>query len=133
MKEPVIFLSTDLTLTPTQMIEIYAARFSVELAIRDLKQYFDLAHHQCYLGIAIYRFVHLACIAYCLLGLFQNQSLEATWMPPVSSALSQFSFDRLRRGLQQFAISRILCPKSVPGEDLLPNSPKLDQILRLAA
>lgn len=132
VKEPIIFLSTDLTLTPTQIIEIYAARFSIELAIRDLKQSFGLAHYQCYLGIAIHRFVHLACIAYCLLGLFQTQHLDANWMPPISPALSQFSFARLRRGLQQFAIRRILFSKSAPGADLLSNSPELDQILRLA-
>ncbi len=70
-KEPIIFLSTDLSLTDlsltaAQIIEIYAARFSIELAIRDLKQHFGLAHYQCYLGIAIDRFVHLACVAYCL-------------------------------------------------------------------
>ena len=65
-KEPIIFLSTDLTLSGAQIIEIYAARFSIELAIRDLKQHFGLAHYQCYLGIAIDRFVHLACVAYCL-------------------------------------------------------------------
>ncbi len=60
-KEPIIFLSTDLRLTAAQIIEIYAARFSIELALRDLKQHFGLAHYQCYLGIAIDRFVHLAC------------------------------------------------------------------------
>ncbi len=31
-KEPIIFLSTDLTLTAVQIIEIYGARFSIELA-----------------------------------------------------------------------------------------------------
>ena len=31
-KEPIIFLSTDLTLTAAQIIEIYGARFSIELA-----------------------------------------------------------------------------------------------------
>lgn len=39
-KEPVILLCTDLTLQAVQIIEIYAARFSIEIAIRDLKQNF---------------------------------------------------------------------------------------------
>ena len=44
IKEPIIFLSTDLSLSAAQIIEIYGARFSIELAIRDLKQHFGLAH-----------------------------------------------------------------------------------------
>ncbi|MDJ0902682.1 MAG: transposase [Xenococcus sp. MO_188.B8] len=148
-KEPIIFLSTDLTLTAAQIIEIYAARFSIELAIRDLKQHFGLAHYQCYLGIAIDerpcrgslgkgtrefdRFVHLACIAYCLFGLFQRQQLKFDWMPKVSALHSELSFSRLRRGLQHFAISRVLSPKSASEADFPPQSPELDQILRLVA
>ncbi len=132
-KEPIIFLSTDLTLTAPQIMEIYAARFSIELAIRDLKQHFGLAHYQCYLGIAIDRFVHLACIAYCLFGLFQRQQLNSDWMPTASPLHSELSFSRLRRGLQHFAISRVLSPKSASEADFLPQSPELDQILRLVA
>jgi hypothetical protein len=132
-KEPIIFLSTDLTLSAVQIIEIYAARFSIELAIRDLKQHFGLAHYQCYLGIAIDRFVHLAYIAYCLFGLFQRQQLKSHWMPKVSPAHSELSFSRLRQGLQHFAISRVLFPKSAPDADLRLQSLELDQILRLAA
>jgi len=132
-KEPIIFLSTDLTLSATQIIQIYAARFSIELAIRDLKQHFGLAHYQCYLGIAIDRFVHLACVAYCLFGLFQQQQLKSNWMPPVSAHHSPLSFSRLRRGLQHFAISRILFSKSALSTDLPTESPELDQILRLVA
>ena len=133
IKEPIIFLSTDLTLSAVQIIEIYGARFSIELAIRDLKQHFGLAHYQCYVGMALDRFVHLACIAYCLLGLFQRQQLQSDWMPKVSPRHSELSFSRLRRGLQHFAISRVLSTKSASEADFLPQSPELDRILRLAA
>ena len=132
-KEPIIFLSTDLTLSAAQIIEIYAARFSIELAITDLKQHFGLAHYQCYVGIAIDRFVHLACVAYCLFGLFQRQQLKSEWMPSVSAHHSELSFSRLRQGLQHFAISRVLFPKSASEVDLPPQSLELDWILRLAS
>lgn len=132
-KEPIIFLTTDLTLSASQIIEIYGARFSIELAIRDLKQHFGLAHYQCYLGIAIDRFVHLACLAYCLFSLFQRQQLKSEWMPEVSPSHSQLSFARLRRGLQHFAIIRILFPKSALEGDLPPQSLELNRILRLVA
>ncbi len=122
-----------MTLSAAQIIEIYGARFSIELAIRDLKQHFGLAHYQCYLGIAMDRFVHLACVAYCLLALFQRQQLKSDWMPKVSPLHSELSFSRLRRGLQHFAISRVLSPKSASEANLPPQSPELDRILRLAA
>ena len=48
VKEPIIFLSTDLSLTTAQIIEIYSSRFSIELVIRDLKQHFGLGDYQCY-------------------------------------------------------------------------------------
>jgi hypothetical protein len=132
-KEPIIFLSTDLTLTATQIIEIYSCRFCIELAIRDLKQHFGLGDYQCYLGIAIDRFVHLACVAYSLLRLFQMQQLELDWMPKVSASCSLFSFSRLRRGLQHFAIAQVLGQKSASEADLPSRERELDQILRLAA
>ena len=54
-------------------------------------------------------------------------------MPKVSAHHSELSFARLRQGLQHFAISRILFPKSVSEADLPPQSLELDRILRLAA
>jgi hypothetical protein len=132
-KEPIIFLSTDLTLTALQIIEIYGSRFSIELAIRDLKQQFGLGDYQCYLGIAIDRFVQLACVAYCLFRLFQIKEIEQSWMPKVSASFSPFSFSRLRRGLQHFAIAQVLGQKSAPEADLASCTRELDQILRLAA
>jgi Transposase DDE domain len=132
-KEPIILLSTDITLTAIQIIEIYGSRFSIELAIRDLKQHFGLGDYQCYLGIAIDRFVQLACVAYSLFRLFQMQQVEPDWMPKVSASCSAFSFSRLRRGLQHFAITQVLSQKSAPEGDLTPCSRELDQILRLAA
>ena len=129
----IIFLSTDLSLSATQIIELYSARFSIELAIRDTKQYFGLADYQCYVSIAIERFVNLACLAYSLFGLFQQEQDNVDWMPAVSPACSQWSFARLRQGLQHFGISRILFPKSTPGADLLEQSPELANIFRLTA
>ena len=65
-KDPIILVCTDLSLSALQIIEIYGARFSIELTIRDLKQYFGLGDYQCTTTLAILRFVHLACIAFCL-------------------------------------------------------------------
>ncbi len=72
VKEPIIFLSTDLSLSAAQIIEIYSSRFSIELAIRDLKQHFGLGDYQCYLGIAIERFVQLTNVAYSMRSFISN-------------------------------------------------------------
>ncbi len=44
-------------------MEIYAARFSLEIAIRDLKEEFGLADYQFQKPLAIRRFVHLVLFA----------------------------------------------------------------------
>lgn len=43
---PHLLVSTDRTLSTKQILEIYAARFSLEIAIRDLKEEFELSHYQ---------------------------------------------------------------------------------------
>jgi hypothetical protein len=71
LKKPGILFATDLTLSMAQSIEIYGSRCTIELAIRDWKAHFGLADYQCYLATAIHRFVHLACLAFCLYRLIQ--------------------------------------------------------------
>lgn len=88
VKEPILLLSTDISLTAAQIIEIYGARFRIELAIRGLKQHFGLADYQCYLGTAIHRFVHLACAAFCVSRLIQLREDTSDWLPPVPDDVS---------------------------------------------
>ena len=133
VKEPIILLSTDLALTMAQIIEIYGARFTIEIAIRDMKGHFGLAHYQCYLHTAIYRFVHLVCTALCIYRLIQLKEDTSAWLPPVPKGVSPASFAHLRRGLQHFIIGRILSPRfgEIPkSEDSLS---ELEAILRIAA
>ncbi len=102
IKEPVILVCTDLSLTAAQIIEIYAARFSLEIAIRDLKQHFGFGDYQSTTSIAIFRFVQLCCTAFCIWKLMllpENASTAITE--------SAFSFARARRGLRRFVIKQI--------------------------
>ena len=101
LKEAVLLFSTDLTLSMAQIIEIYGARFTIELAIRDLKEHFGLADYQCYLATAIHRFVHLACLAFCLYRLIQFDQATADWLPSAPKGVSPASFALLRKGLQR--------------------------------
>lgn len=121
-KEPCILVSTDLTLSALQIIEIYGARFSIELTIRDLKQHFGLGDYQCTTTLAILRFVHLACVAFCLWRLLLLEYLEAGWLQVTSQRASlpeaPLSFQRVRRALRAWATRQILFANSAPGADL---------------
>jgi hypothetical protein len=121
-KEPIILVSTDLSLSALQIIEIYGARFSIELTIRDLKQHFGLGDYQCTTTLAILRFVHLACVAFCLWRLLLLDHLEAGWLqvtsPRVSLPEAPLSFQRVRRALRAWATRQVLFANSAPGADL---------------
>jgi hypothetical protein len=121
-REPLILVSTDLALSALQIIEIYGARFSIELTIRDLKQYFGLGDYQCTTTLAILRFVHLACVAFCLWRLALLEHLEAGWLHVTSSRVAlpeaPLSFQRVRRALRAWAMRQIIFANSTPGADV---------------
>jgi DDE superfamily endonuclease len=121
-KEPFILVSTALTLSALQIIEIYGARFSIELTIRDLKQHCGLGDYQCTTTLAILRFVHLACVAFCLWRLALLEHLEAGWLQVTSSRVAlpeaPLSFQRGRRALRAWATRQVLFANSAPGADV---------------
>jgi DDE superfamily endonuclease len=121
-KEPFILVSTDLTLSALQIIEIYGARFSIELTIRDLKQHFGLGDYQCTTTLAILRFVHLACLGFCLWRLALLEHLEAGWLQVTAARVSlpeaPLSFQRVRRALRAWATRQIIFANATPGADM---------------
>ena len=121
-KEPLILVSTDLALSALQIIEIYGARFSIELTIRDLKQYFGLGDYQSTTTLAILRFVHLACLAFCLWRLALIENLNAAWLQVtvawVSLLEAPLSFQRVRRALRAWAARQVILANATPGADV---------------
>jgi DDE superfamily endonuclease len=121
-KEPIILVCTDLTLSALQIIELYGARFSIELTIRDLKQHFGLGDYQCTTTLAILRFVHLACLAFCLWRLTLIENLTAGWLQVTAARVSlpeaPLSFQRVRRALRAWATRQIIFANATPGTDL---------------
>ena len=77
---PIIFISTDMTLTAAQIIEIYSSRFSIEIAIRDLKQHFGMGDYQCTTTGSILRFVRLSCVSLCLWRLMLLPENASSWL-----------------------------------------------------
>ena len=87
-----VLLSTDLTLSPVEIIEAYATRFAIELAFRDLKQRFGWGHYQVRSRPAIERHVALSFVAASLTTLLLVQRDE------------QQTIGQMRRALQQAAL-----------------------------
>jgi len=58
-----VLLSTDLSLSPTEIIQRYALRFAIEIAYRELKQRFAWGHYQVRSREAIERHVALSFLA----------------------------------------------------------------------
>jgi hypothetical protein len=121
-KEPVLLVSTELSLSALQIIAIYGARFSIELTIRDLKQHFGLGDYQCTTTLAILRFVPLACVAFCLWRLILLDNLQAGWLQVTSARVSlpeaPLSFQRVRRALRAWATRQIIFANATAGADL---------------
>lgn len=121
-KEPLLLVSTDLALSALQIIELYGARFSIELTIRDLKQHFGLGDYQCTTTLAILRFVHLACLAFCLWRLALVEHLTAGWLQVTSTRVSlpeaPLSFRQVRRALRAWATRQIILANATPGADV---------------
>src|SRR5262245_32533996 len=121
-KEPILLVSTDLALSALQIIEIYGARFSIELTIRDLKQHFGLGDYQCTTTLAILRFVHLACLAFCLWRLALIENLHAAWLQVTAARVAlpeaPLSFQRVRRALRAWATRQIIFANATPGADV---------------
>jgi hypothetical protein len=116
IERPVLLVCTDLTMTAGQILELYAARFSLELAIRDLKGFCGFGDYQATTTLAFCRFVLLSCVTCCLgrLLLHERQSLD-TWLEHLSGEPVRetgFSFARLRRGLRSFVFKHMIFSKS---------------------
>jgi len=114
VNRPVLLACTDMSLSAAQILELYAARFSLELAIRDLKGFVGLGDYQSTTTLAFCRFVLLSCVALCLGRLLLHGNHVDAWLENISGAPVQetgFSFARLRRGLRCFAIKQLIVSK----------------------
>jgi hypothetical protein len=65
-KDDLVIMCNDLGLTPREVVELYADRFSIEMTFRELKQHFGLGHYQVRIPRAIESHVQLSAVACCL-------------------------------------------------------------------
>lgn len=120
VQRPILLACTDLSMTASQILELYAARFSLELAIRDLKGSLGLEDYQSTTTLTFCRFIVLSCAACCLGRLLLYGNHVDTWLEDISRAPAGetgFSFARLRRGLRCFGLKQLICSKFQPQKE----------------
>lgn len=133
--EPIILISTDLTLSPEEIIEIYSSRFSIEIAMRDLKQHLGFGDYQCTTTLSIFRFVRLSCISFCLWRLMLLPENVSNWLSDTKSGVineSELSFARAKRDLKRFVIKHILFSNSASVAELGKVPKEYESIFRIA-
>ena len=129
--EPIILLSTDLTLTARQIIILYAMRFAAELGIRDAKQHFGFGDYQCTSFAAMTRFVGLSLVSFCLWRLTLLTDMDAEWLQ-IQDETSHLSFTRIRRAATRFVIQQIF-RNSACGANFHNSGDVPEEIFRLVA
>ena len=135
-REPILLVSTDLSLPPAAIIALYAARFPMELSLRDMKQYLGLEDYQCQSLLAIHRCVHLALTACCLWRRTMLEDQQAPWLTAATATpageLTPLSFQRLHRAVRRLVLQRIFAA-SASGADSQKPEGSYEQIFRIAA
>jgi GTP:adenosylcobinamide-phosphate guanylyltransferase len=95
IKKPVILVCSDITLSASQIIVIYAARFALEITIRDVKQHSEFTDYQGSTTIAIARFVQLCCTAFSIWKMMLLPENASSWLDKLKSTPIKESAFRL--------------------------------------
>lgn len=76
MTKPSYFFCTDLHLSDTKIVELIAARWSIETLFADLKEHLGLLDWQCRIEQSVVRSVPLTCVATSILLLWSHQQSQ---------------------------------------------------------
>jgi hypothetical protein len=135
-ERPFLLACPEVTMTAQQMLELDAARFSLERAMRDLTGVFGRGDYQAPTTFAFCRCVLLSCVACCLGRLVLHQGHGEAWLPertnaPVNETRS--SFARLRRGLRSVRLTQFIFSKFPPQTDVEKLSAEFKPVFQIAA
>lgn len=131
------FISTDLSLTAAQIIEIYGSRFSIEIAIRDIKQHLGFEEYQHHSLFPTLRFLHIMGIAYNIGKIAMVKFTKCKWLNLTAaegdpSWTSELSFSRLRYCLRKFALEKLVFGESTKIAEQGNLDLDKDSIIRIA-
>jgi len=130
------FISTDLSLTAEQIIEIYGSRFSIEMAIRDMKQDLGLEDYQHQSLLPAIRFLHLSAVAYIVGRILLIKSTNSDWLKEENYGgdtpwTSDLSFKRLRSCLRRFSMGKLVFSNTALEAEVAENTTLKNAILCL--
>jgi len=132
------FVCTDLSLTAEQILEIYGSRFSIELAIRDMKQHLGLEDYQHQSLLPTLRFLHLVAVAYSIGRIALLNCSNSSWLNDGTDKgdtpwTSSISFKRLRVCLRRFSMSKLVFSNLALNQEVAENTTVKDAILTIAS
>jgi hypothetical protein len=136
INNPIILISTDLNLSMKNIIEIYSARFSIEIGIRDLKQHFGFGDYQFTTILSIFRFVQLCCVSFCIWRLSNLCAVNSDWLNDSENTTrteTRFSFSRIGRQLRRFVVKKILFQNSAINAEVDKMDNDYKNILKIVA
>ncbi|MGE4284881.1 MAG: transposase [Clostridia bacterium] len=112
-------VSTDANLTAAQIIEIYGSRFSIEIAIRDVKQHLGFEEYQHHSLLPVLRFLHTVGIAYNIGKITLIKYSKCNWINITSASgdtpwISELSLSKLRYCLRKYTLGKLVFGNSAP-------------------
>lgn len=134
----IAFISTDLSLTAAEIIEIYSSRFSIELSIRDMKQHLGLCDYQHQGLLPVLRHLHLVAVAYNIGKMLLVKSNSINWLnmdnqKDETAWTSEYSFTKLRYYLKWYTLGKIITDDSANTQESNKLSLDKDTIMRIAS
>lgn len=121
---PLILLSIDTSSSEAKIIELYGARFSIEILIREMKSEMGLCQYQCYTTIAFMRFVQLCLVITSLWKLFHIENYPDQ---------QEISFAQLKTYIRKNTIKAAFSHNLPEQADLRKVEPLMDTICQIAA
>jgi hypothetical protein len=132
---PLIVICSSTDLKAEDIIQLYAARFSIETAIEQMKGPLGFSDYQCYTGISFHRFVNLVCFAATWWKTLSLCIPLSSWMegfsPKPSIVQSQTSFGLIRQVIRQYALWQLIFSKSALQANVQKNNKLKQQLIRL--
>jgi hypothetical protein len=133
--QPLILVCSDINLSAENIIQLYAARFSIEICIEQMKGPLGWTDYQCYTYIAFHRLVNFVCFAASYWKTLSLTIPVSSWTdgfsPKPYIIHTQTSFGLMRQVIRQYALMRLLFVKSAHYANLKKNKSVYQQIIRL--
>ncbi len=131
-------ISTDTSLTAAQIVEIYSSRFSIELAIRDVKQHLGFEEYQHHSLLPVLRFLHTVGVAYNIGKIVLLKYSKCNWLnissDPVDTPwTSELNFSKLRYCLRMYTLGKLVFRNSAQQAELQENNLDKDTIMDFAS